>query len=240
MPAGRALRREFAERFLSGDELGRLGRALDEAATKGLPWPERAGEKSRHLVKPENRRTIVNARALAAIRLLLFTGARLSEILGLEWRHVDLERGMIALPTRKGGARREQPVSSMALALLAGLPRVASSPWVLPAPQDSSAPLSVSVAENAWARVRTHAGLADVRLHDLRHTAGTFVSQTGANAFLVRDFLRHRTIAMTGRYANRDADPVRAVSEIVGERIAAGLDGTKEHGGRRKADKSTD
>ena len=63
-----------------------------------------------------------------------------------------------------------------------------------------------------------------MRLHDLRHTAGTYVSQTGANAFSVRDFLRHKTLAMTGRYANRDADPIRAAAQAIGERIAQSLE----------------
>ncbi len=218
------------ERFLSADELARLGRAIEEAETVGLPWRENAAAKAKHRPKEENRRTLINPRALAAVKLLLFTGARLSEILELKWNQVDFERGFLALPGRKGGARRDHPVSSMALAILADLPRVKlsggrESPWVLPAPLDASKPLSPSVASTAWQGLRARAEIEDVRLHDLRHTAGTFVSQTGANAFLVRDFLRHKTLAMTNRYANRDDDPVRAVSESVGRRIAAGLSG---------------
>jgi integrase len=218
------------ERFLSADELARLGRAIEEGETIGLPWRVNAGAKAKHRPKEENRRTLINARALAAVRLLLFTGARLSEILELKWDQVDFERGVLALPGRKGGTRRDHPVSSMALAILAELPHVKlkdakESPWVLPAPLDAAKPLSPSVASTAWESLRAYAGLEDVHLHDLRHTAGTFVSQTGANAFLVRDFLRHKTLAMTNRYANRDEDPIRAVSESVGRRIAAGLSG---------------
>ncbi len=78
---------------------------------------------------------------------------------------------------------------------------------------------------NAWQVLRARAGLTDVRIHDQRHTAGTYVSQTGANAFHVRDFLRHKTLAMTGRYVNRDVDPLRALADSIGDRISAGLDG---------------
>ena len=162
---------------------------------------------------------------MAAIRLLLFTGARLSEILELKWEHVDFERGLMALPTRKGGARHPHPVSAMALAVLADLPREHGSPWALPAPKDAAKPLSKSVVENAWQRIREHVEIPDVQIHDLRHTMGTYASQAGVNAFQVRDLLRHANIAMTGRYANRDEDPIRSISEIVGERIAAGLEG---------------
>ena len=211
------------ERFLSADELARLGAALEEAETTGLPWRQREGAKAKHRAKPENSRTIPNRPALTVVRLLLFTGARASEILGLAWADVDFERGTVALPSRKGGARRPHPVSAYALDLLAEQTREEGCPWVFPAPMDPKQPLSLSVLENAWQALRARAGLEDVRLHDLRHTAGTYVSQTGANAFSVRDFLRHKTLAMTGRYANRDADPIRQAAEAIGEQLHRGL-----------------
>jgi hypothetical protein len=49
--------------------------------------------------------------------------------------------------------------------------------------------------------------------------------QSGANAFLVRDLLRHENLAMTGRYVNRSNDPVRTLSDQVGERISAAMAG---------------
>ena len=213
------------ERFLTADELGRLGATLAEAENKGLPWAVKA-KGSKHLPPDaEDRRTAVNPKAIAAIRLLLFTGARLSEILTLRWDDVDLPEGMLSLPDRKGGRRRPHPINAAAQAILAALPRFKGSPWVLPRETDSSRHLSKEVTENAWRRVRTHARIEDVRLHDLRHTVGTFAGQAGVNAFVVRDLLRHRGVAMTGRYVNTAADPVRAVSDIVGERISAALDG---------------
>jgi integrase len=133
---------------------------------------------------------------------------------------------MIALPDRKGGARRPHPVGSNALAILASLPRVANSPWVLSAPRDTMDHLSTSVVENHWQRIRARAGLDDVHIHDLRHTVATYGSQAGSNAFGLRDLLRHATTAMTGRYVNRDADPIRAMSEAIGARIAEGLGAT--------------
>lgn len=69
--------------------------------------------------------------------------------------------------------------------------------------------------------------LDDARFHDLRHTVGTYAGQAGANAFLVRDALGHKTLAMTGRYVSRDADPLRQLADRVSGRIAAALDGGK-------------
>ena len=84
-------------------------------------------------------------------------------------------------------------------------------------------PLSRNVAEKAWMRLRERAGLPDARLHDLRHSVGTFAALAGANAFVVRDLLGHRTLAMTGRYVERAADTVRAATDAVSNRVAAAL-----------------
>src|SRR5215472_4435524 len=80
------------ERFLTGVELERLGSVLREAESKGIPWDVGEGKpKARHLPKPKNRFTKIGPFAAAAIRLLLFTGCRLREILHLKWEEVDLE-----------------------------------------------------------------------------------------------------------------------------------------------------
>ena len=76
-------REEKKERFLSLEELGRLGEAI------------RAGEADG-----------ANEFAMAALRLLIFTGARLGEILNLRWEEVDLEKGVLVLPDSKTGRKR--------------------------------------------------------------------------------------------------------------------------------------
>jgi integrase len=92
------------ERFLGLEELNRLGDAIREAETIGLPCAvDEDGPKTKHAPKRENRRTIIGPHAAAALRLLLFTGARLREILHLKWEHVDLERGLLLLPDSKTG-----------------------------------------------------------------------------------------------------------------------------------------
>lgn len=70
-------------------------------------------------------------------------------------------------------------------------------------------------------RIRKRADLEDVRMHDLRHTTGTVAGATGANAFMVRDLLGHKNLAMTGRYVNRDAYPQRALVEEVASQLDA-------------------
>lgn len=198
-----------------------------------MPWTVKAtGEDAKRLpADPDKRRTVVNEMALAAIHLLLFTGARLSEILELRWDHVDMSRGTIALPSRKGDGRRAHPVSTGTLTILESLSAQTHSPFVLPRANDPTRHISKEVLENAWQRVRAHAGLKDVRLHDLRHTVGTVASQAGSNAFMIAHLLRHRNVAITNRYVNPDADPIRMLSETVSSQIEAGLRGNKSNVG---------
>ena len=96
-----------------------------------------------------------------------------------------------------------------------------SDDWVFPSPEGS-----ILDPDNLYHRyfrpVVTKAGLRKIRLHDLRHSVGTFAALGGANAFAVRDLL-HRTLAMTGRYVERAADMVRATADAVSSRVAAAL-----------------
>jgi integrase len=77
----------------------------------------------------------------------------------------------------------------------------------------------------AWRRIRKLAKLKNARLHDFRHTVGTYGGQAGFNAFLVRDLLGHKTLAMTGRYVENDADPLKRAADAVAGRIAAAMEG---------------
>ena len=229
---------EPRERFLSAVEVDRLGQALTEAETVGLPWVvDESAPQAKHLAKPENRSTRVDPAVVAVVRLLLLTGARLSEITELEWAHVDFEAETIALPHQKGRKRRPAPVPTAAMDLLARRERVEGSPFVFPRASDPSRSLSNFVVQSGWERIRRRAGLDDVRLHDLRHTVGTWAARTGANAFQIRDVLRHAGVAMTSRYVNSDHDPQRALVERVGSALSAALDGRRAEvvplGGRR-------
>ncbi len=187
-------------RFLTDEELGRLGEAMRRAAREAAIPPAR----------------------LAAVRLLALCGLRLGEALALRWEHVDLAEGVLRLPDAKGGAR-VHALGAESTALLDEL-RPPSRPdgWVFQG-DGGLGPLTADRVERAWQWLRAAAGLADARLHDLRHTVGTYAGQTGANAFMVRDKLGHKTLAMTGRYVNQDAAPIRLLSDRVESRIARGL-----------------
>lgn len=213
------------ERFLSSAELVRLGGVLRLAAGEGLPWSDNI-KTSKHLARPENRRSIYPRVTTAAIELLLYTGCRLSEMLNLEWRRVDLEQNLITLSETKGGKPRLVIITAPARLVLMELTpaKDVAARWVLPSRDDPERPLSKTAIEQAWQRIRGVAGIPDVRLHDLRHTFGTYAGQGGGNAFIVRDLLGHAGLAMTGRYVH-PGDPVRTMADDVAKRIERGLSG---------------
>lgn len=211
------------DRALNADELQRLGQVLAMALDDGLPWIITA-EDSKHLPKNvESYRTLPSRTAIYTILLLLFTGARLSEMLTTEWRHFDKAAGTLALPGRKGKERKPHPIGAATIDLIEDLER--RGKWLLPRDADPDRHMSKEVVETTWQKVRYHAGLKDVRLHDLRHTAGTIAGQTGS-AFLVMHLLRHRNVVTTTRYVNTDADPIREIFDRVGDVLTAGLDPT--------------
>jgi integrase len=217
------------ERYLSPDELARLAATLRMAETIGLPWiVNEKGAKAKHLAKAENRRTLCSRVITAAIELLAFTGCRLSEVLNLRWEHVDLNENMLILPETKTGKWQTVLLNEPAQQILAELEATRASDWVLPSRRDANRPLTKDWIEAKWQRIRVAAGLPDVRLHDLRHTVGTVAAQSGANGFLIRDLLRHRDLATTSRYVHRDLTPQRALTELVGDRIALAMAGKKQ------------
>lgn len=208
------------ERYLSTDELGRLGQVLRTGELDGLAWPREAGKQtSRHDRKPGNQKTILSRHVTAALRLLLFTGCRLREILQLRWSEIDFERGLLLLPDSKTG-RKTVVLNAPALQVLADLPRIRGCEFVVLGddPKKPRADL-----QKPWDLVRHHAGLAGVRLHDLRHTHASIGAGAGLGLPIIGKLLGHRHAATTARYAHIDADPLRRASNRIGDEIAAAL-----------------
>jgi integrase len=211
-------RESARERYLTGEELSRLGETLRIAETIGLPWQLKSAQPiSKHLAHEENRRTVFSPEVALAIRLLLFTGARLREILNLEWLHVDLERGLMLLPDSKTG-RKTIVMSSPVLELLRNATR--TNKFVI---AGAAVDLPRSDLKKPWRAVQQHAGLDNVRLHDLRHTFASIGAGASLGLPIVGKLLGHSQPATTARYAHLDADPLRRATNIIGEHLSAAL-----------------
>lgn len=161
------------ERFLSSVEIARLNRALDQHEPAS-PF------------------------MVAAVRLLLLTGARSSEIKTLKWSYIDLEHRRINLPDTKTG-KRSIPITDPVHRVLAAIPRMPGSPWVIAGRTPDT---HVQDFQKFWQRVRKAAKLEDVRIHDLRHTFASFALAENMSLKGVGDLLGHSQAATTARYAH--------------------------------------
>lgn len=187
-------REQPRRRYLSGDELARLGRALAEAEVDNKESPF----------------------VVAAIRLLLFTGARVNEILTLRWDSVDLEGACLHLHDSKTG-QKDVMLNAPALEVLANLPRIDLNPFVIVGKQPGSHWVNLS---KPWQRIRSRAGLGDVRIHDLRHSFASVAVSSGMGLPIVGALLGHRESSTTQRYAHLAADPLKLASEEISQKIA--------------------
>jgi integrase len=156
--------------------------------------------------------------ATAAIRLLIFTGCRLREILDLEWAHVDLERGFLFLPTSKTG-KKTVILSAPAIEVLTALPRL--GPFVIPGVDPTRPRADLA---KPWANVTSIAGLPGLRLHDLRHTFASVAAGASLGLPVIGKLLGHTQSSTTARYAHLDADPLRRAANTIGATIAAAMD----------------
>jgi integrase len=215
-------REKGREQFLTIQELLRLGDAIREAETVGLRYVvDDTKPKSKHAPKDANRRTVIGPHAAAAMRLLIFTGARLREILHLKWNYVDFERGLLHLPDSKTG-KRAIVLNAPALDVLANLPRIGS--FVI-------AGMSAGTEEDKpradlnrpWRAVAKRAKLTGLRIHDLRHTHASVGAGAGLGLPIIGKLLGHTQASTTARYAHLDADPLRRASEHIGSRLAAAM-----------------
>ncbi len=178
-------------RFLSREELARLHAALDRCACR------ESGRQPADI-----------------IRLLLLTGCRKGEILGLRWTEVRSDA--LVLADSKTGPRTV-PLSSRARAIIDRQPRD-KSPFVFPSPLNPSRPRSADLP--LWYRVRREAGIKDCRLHDLRHTMASHAVMNGVPVPVVSRLLGHSNTRMTLRYAHLADRDIEAAAERVGEAMA--------------------
>ena len=183
------------ERYLSKEELARLGEVLRQCEQEGIE----------------------SQSAINALRLLIFTGCRLSEIMTLKWDHVDFEDGALHLPDSKTGAKTVH-IGAPAIEVLSKIERLDDNPWVITGKNPGA---YLTDLQPPWQRIRKRAGIEDVRIHDLRHTFASTAVAAGQGLPMIGKLLGHTQVQTTARYAHLAADPVKAAAERVSSNIAA-------------------
>lgn len=227
------------ERFLTVEEMARVGQALRTAETVGLPpAPEHAKKSAKKTrAKPRARNAGMftseilpaNPVAVAALRFLMFTGWREQEAMTLKWSDVNLSTGFATLSHTKTG-KSVRAIGAPAVELIDSQARVKGSPYVFPG-RDPKQPLES--VHRVWTAVRHAAGLDDVRLHDLRHSVASFAGGHGYSLFLIGKLLGHKTARSTERYAHLADDARKVVADTVSETIRVALSPAKARQNRR-------
>jgi integrase len=195
------------QRFLSSAELARLGEVLAAA----------------------EREDVLHPSVVPAIRLLIFTGARRGEILGLRWQYVNWERQCLDLPDSKTGPKTIH-LNPPALDVLSALAdrRPDGAAWVLPG-RVAGQPLSK--LNYAWGRIRQRAELDNVRLHDLRHGFASVAAALHTSLPIIGALLGHTQPSTTARYAHLSADPLQEAAARVGAELAKMMNPTPSPAG---------
>lgn len=185
------------QRFLTEPEIARLGNALAKAERDRMasPW------------------------AIAAIWLLILTGARLSEIRTLRWSDVDLTRRRLMLPDSKTDEKMIH-LSGGAIDVLRSLPRQDNNPYVICGDKAKACLVNL---QKPWRRIRHLAGLDDVRIHDLRHTFASVAAAQGVSLQMIGGLLGHANPATTARYAHLADEKLAETNDEIGASIATSL-----------------
>ena len=186
---------EEKKRYLDEDEQQRLGEVLAD------------------MLKREE----ISRYVFAAFYLLLLTGCRLSEIQKLRWDYVS--RTHLELPDSKTG-RRRIPLPRAARALLDTLDKRDGNPYVILGRHGEG---HYNDLQKPWRKIRERAGLADVRVHDLRHTYASVAVMNGIDPFMLKEILGHKNLSTTLRYAHLSDDAVQRAAGQIANRLAAAL-----------------
>ena len=156
--------------------------------------------------------------AIAAIKMLLYTGCRESEITKLKWEEVHLNERYLYLKDEDKKNRsiktgtRTVPLNDQAIAILKNLDKRTNNPHVFCGSVPGQAIYGVG---NLWTKVRQEAGIPDVRLHDLRHSFASFALKKGVDLYTVSKLLGHKNITTTTRYAHLELDALKEATNKI-------------------------
>ncbi|MBR1153743.1 site-specific integrase [Bradyrhizobium sp. JYMT SZCCT0428] len=185
-------------RFLTIEEMAKLGQTIREAEARGG-----------------------NAIALSAIRLLLLTGLRRMECLGLRRSWVDSRAGCIRFEDTKSGAQL-RPIGKKALELIAARPVRDGCPWIFPASHGDGHLIGLP---KILRRICLKAGLSGVTVHVLRHSFAATAAEMGFSELTIAGLLGHSVPGITARYAHMPDSALVAAADRVAARIASALNG---------------
>ncbi len=157
------------------------------------------------------------------IYISLLTGARKSNVLAMRWEEINFERQEWLIPETKNGEPIRIPLVLKAVDILkTRLQRYGKNEWVF---EGSGRTGHLIEPKSGWKRILNHAGIKDLRLHDLRRTVGSWQAATGANSYIIGGTLGHKDQKSTAVYARLNIDPIRASLEKATDAMLQTMEG---------------
>jgi integrase len=157
-----------------------------------------------------------------ALRVMLHTGMRKTEVLSLQWRHVDLDHRVIHLPRDKtSDVGRDVLLSDTVVEILESLPRLASSGYVFFATRKGRNGKLLFSIQYPWRQALRRAGLRHVRPHDLRHSFAATAIASGISLYTTGKLLGHKHARTSERYAHLSCEAQREALDKVAAAIGA-------------------
>ena len=185
------------ERYLSTEEFSRLSDVLHQAKLNKSEMPS----------------------VITAIMLLIYTGARLNEILTLKWEYVKTDQSCLQLPDSKTGAKTIF-LSPQAIEIIDDTERLQHNPYVITGRKKGTHLVNIGMA---WRRIRKTAKIDDVRIHDLRHSFASIAVNQGMSLPMIGALLGHTQSQTTARYAHLANDPLKNASNLIGDQISEAM-----------------
>lgn len=198
----------------------------------GIPLFEENNKRERFLSSMEAQRLYQavldseNPMLKHIVPMLILTGARKRELLDARWDDFDLDKRLWRIPISKSGKARHVPLSGGALQVLAAVKAAQATwpkatqhtPWVFANPKTGKPFVSIFCS---WDTARRQAGLADVRLHDLRHSFASFLINHGRSLYEVQKILGHTQVRTTQRYAHLAQETLLEAADTVVEALGS-------------------
>jgi integrase len=182
------------ERLLTAGEVGGLLRALDEAADNASEHPQ----------------------VLAVLRLLILTGARVSELLGLRWDHLRRDEMELHLLWTKSGFSR-RPMSAAALAVIDSMERAPGVPFIFRSVKAPNERISYNTVQKAFGRIVERAKIEGCTLHTIRHWFSTLAANSVSNARVGMALTGHKSHAAYMNYVHAEKDQAQALIEHISQ-----------------------
>lgn len=187
---------------------------IDDNPVKKVSRPKEPRGRTRFLSNKERAKLLEAAEKNGEdihlfVMLALTTGARKDELRTATWNQIDLTRRTITFYETKSGETRTVPLAGRALEMLKQRQRRLDTPLLFPGRN----PKKPATLRKPWEAVVKEAGISNFRIHDLRHTAASYLAMNGASLLEIAAILGHKTLEVTKRYSHLTQGHLTSVIE---------------------------